>query len=74
MAAETTSSTFLDAVVARLPVAVQPFAKAFVPVVLAAAAAVTDLAISGAETRQLIELFGGVATGLAVRQVPNRQP
>lgn len=63
--------TFLERVVGVLPVAVQPYAKAVVPVVLAAVIAGQDLVFDLAEVNELKTLAIGAVTAALVATFPN---
>ena len=62
---------FLDAVVAKLPVSLQPIAKSLVPVTLAAAVVVQDLVISAEEVAELKVLAAGAVTSIVVYLIRN---
>jgi hypothetical protein len=62
---------FFHALVSKLPVGIQPYAKACVPLAAGVAAAAADLSISGEEFRALAELAGGAVTALLVLKTPN---
>lgn len=66
-----TVQKYLDALVARLPAKVQPFAKALVPTAVAAVAAAADLAVSGVELRQIALVAGGGVTSILTYLVRN---
>ena len=63
---------FLDTLVGKLPVKVQPYAKAVVPLAVAAVLVAQDLTVSAAEVNSLAVAAGGVITSLIVLAVPNR--
>lgn len=63
---------FLDAVVARLPVGVQPYAKALVPVVLAAVAVLVQWVETDTfSSEELWTAVGGFVTFVLTYAVPN---
>jgi hypothetical protein len=62
----------LENLVSRLPVKVQPYAKALVPLAAGFLVAGTDLSISGEEGRALCEVAGATVTSLLVLLVPNQ--
>ena len=67
-------SRVLDSLVARLPASVQPYAKACVPVVVAAVALLGDLIATGAvDPSGLRTAAVGAATSLLVLAIPNRE-
>jgi hypothetical protein len=61
---------FLEALVAKLPAPLQPYAKAIVPLAFGAAVIVQDLTITVAEVNELKVLAFSVAYSLAVLAVP----
>jgi hypothetical protein len=61
---------FLEALVAKLPAAVQPYAKACVPLVLGAALVVQDLTVTAVEVDALKVAALSAAYSLAVLAVP----
>lgn len=64
---------FLDAVVARLPVGLQPYAKALVPVVVAAVAVLVQWVESDTfSTEELWTAVGGFVVFLLTYLTPNR--
>jgi len=64
--------TFLEAVVAKLPVGVQPYAKALVPVVVAVVAVVVQWVQTDTfDTAEVWTAVGGFVTWLLTYVVPN---
>lgn len=64
-------ATFLENVVGKLPVSVQPYAKAVVPLVLGVVAAGQDLAFDAVEVDELKVLAWSVVTSVLVLAFPN---
>lgn len=63
---------FLNALVGKLPVGLQPYAKALVPVVLAVVAVVVQWAESGTfSTDELWTAVGGAVVALLTLVTPN---
>ena len=66
-------STFLTALVGKLPVGLQPYAKALVPVVVAAVALVVQLVETNTfDTAELWTAVGAAVVALLTLGVPNR--
>ena len=63
---------FLEALVGRLPAKAQPYAKALVPLGVAAAVVFQDLTVNAAEVNSLAVAAGGCLTALLVVAIPNR--
>jgi hypothetical protein len=69
----TTMVPVLDALVARLPLSLQPYAKALVPAAVAAVAAVSSWLVSGAfDGAELWTALGGAVTSILVYATRNR--
>lgn len=64
-------SQFLEAVVGKLPLSLQPYAKALVPSVLGALLVVQDLVVSVEEVDELKTLGGAALLSLLVYVFPN---
>lgn len=64
-------SQFLEAVVGKLPLALQPYAKAIVPSVLGALLVLQDLTVSVTEVNDLQALGGAALLSLLVLVFPN---
>lgn len=62
---------FLTAVVSKLPLSVQPYAKALVPLVLGAFLVAQDLVVSVEEVDTLKTLAGAAVVSLLVLAFPN---
>lgn len=67
-------SQFLEAVVGKLPLSLQPYAKALVPSVLGALLVVQDLVVSIGEVDELKTLGGAALLSLLVLIFPNLKP
>lgn len=62
---------FLDAVVGKLPVALQPYAKSLVPLALGVVVVAQDLVVSVEEVAELKTLAVSAATSVLVYAVRN---
>jgi hypothetical protein len=66
-------STFLTALVGKLPVSLQPYAKALVPVVVAAVALLVQVVETNTfDTAELLTAVGAAVVTLLTLAVPNR--
>lgn len=62
----------LYALVAKLPPSLQPYAKALVPVAVAASAAASSYLVTGTlDTGEVVTALSGAVTSLLVLAVPN---
>lgn len=64
-------NTFLENVVARLPAPIAKYAKAFVPVGVAAAVVLQDLVVSAVEVDTLKALALGAVASIITGLIPN---
>lgn len=62
---------FFTALVSKLPVSVQPYAKALVPLAIGAVLVLQDLTVTVQEVDSLKTIAGSVAVSLIVLVVPN---